>query len=228
MHPDGIVIALDGPAGSGKSSTARAVAAALRYRHLDSGAFYRAVTRAALDAGIPPESWERLTASEIAALDVSALPDETGYAMRIAGREAGEAIRSPEVNASVSRMAAVPAVREWLMGALRAAGARGGLVADGRDIGTVVFPDAELKVFLVCDPAERARRRLREQGLQAFADAEVEREVERLTGRDTADSTRAVAPLARADDAVLVDTTDLAFPEQVQAILRLAESRIRG
>jgi cytidylate kinase len=228
MHPDGIVIALDGPAGSGKSSTARAVAAALRYRHLDSGAFYRAVTRAALDAGIPPESWERLTASEIAALDVSALPDEAGYAMRIAGREAGEAIRSPEVNASVSRMAAVPAVREWLMGALRAAGARGGLVADGRDIGTVVFPDAELKVFLVCDPAERARRRLREQGLQAFADAEVEREVERLTGRDTADSTRAVAPLARADDAVLVDTTDLAFPEQVQAILRLAESRIRG
>jgi CMP/dCMP kinase len=228
MRADGIVIAIDGPAGSGKSSTAKAVAAALHYRHLDSGAFYRAVTRAALDAGIPPERWEGLTPEEVDALGVSASPDGRGYRISVAGRDATDAIRAPEVNALVSRMAAVPAVRDWLMGALRSAGERGGLVADGRDIGTVVFPDAELKVFLVCAPAERARRRLREQGHHEPEAAEIERETERLTGRDTADSTRAVAPLSRAGDAVLLDTTQLTFAEQVEAILRLARDAIRG
>ena len=228
MHADGIVIAIDGPAGSGKSSTAKAVAAALGYRHLDSGAFYRAVTRAALDAGIPPERWDSLTRAEIDALAIRAAPEGKGYRITIAGRDATEAIRAPEVNALVSRMAAVPTVRDWLMGALRNAGERGGLVADGRDIGTVVFPDAELKVFLVCAPEERARRRLREQGLSSADDAEVVREAERLTGRDAADSTRAVAPLAQAEDAVLLDTTAIAFDEQVRAILRLAEDAIRG
>ena len=228
MRADGIVIAIDGPAGSGKSSTAKAVAAALGYRHLDSGAFYRAVTRAALDAGIPAERWDSLTEAEIDALAIAAAPAGQGYRITIAGQDAAEAIRAPEVNAHVSRMAAVPAVRDWLMGALRSAGERGGLVADGRDIGTVVFPDAELKVFLVCAPEERARRRLREQGLHAPDAPEVERETERLTGRDAADSTRAVAPLARARDAVLLDTTSLTFQEQVEAILRLAEDAIRG
>ena len=228
MHEDGIVIAIDGPAGSGKSSTAKAVASALGYRHLDSGAFYRAVTRAALDAGIPTERWASLTEAEIDALAIRAAPEGQGYRISIAGRDASEAIRAPEVNALVSRMAAVPAVRDWLMGALRSAGERGGLVADGRDIGTVVFPEAELKVFLVCAPEERARRRLREQGLQAPDAPEVEREAERLTGRDAADSSRAVAPLLQAEDAVLLDTTQLTFAEQVEAILRLADDAIRG
>lgn len=228
MHADGIVIAIDGPAGSGKSSTAKAVASALGYRHLDSGAFYRAVTRAALDAGIPPERWDALTEAEVDALAITATPEGRGYRIAIAGRDATDAIRAPEVNARVSRMAAVPAVRDWLMGALRSAGERGGLVADGRDIGTVVFPDAELKVFLVCAPEERARRRLREQGVEAPAASDVERERERLTGRDAADSTRAVAPLLQAPDAVLLDTTGLTFDEQVREILRLAEDAIRG
>ncbi|MBW3630858.1 MAG: (d)CMP kinase [Gemmatimonadetes bacterium] len=223
-----MIIAIDGPAGSGKSSTASAVAAALQYRHLDSGAFYRAVTRAALDSGIPPERWAELTRDEVDALGVGAAPQGPAYRITIGGVDAMEAIRAPEVNAHVSRMAAVPAVRDWLFGALRSAGERGGLVADGRDIGTVVFPDAELKVFLVCAPEERARRRLREQGIDATDTTEIHRETERLTGRDTADSTRAVAPLARAADAVLVDTTGLEFDEQVNAILRLAEHAIRG
>jgi CMP/dCMP kinase len=228
MRPDGIIVAIDGPAGSGKSSTARAVAASLRYRHLDSGAFYRAVTRAALDAGIPPERWESLTPADVDALGVTATPAGGAYRLTIGGSDAGDAIRAPEVNALVSRMAAVPAVRDWLMGALRSAGQRGGLVADGRDIGTVVFPDAELKVFLVCAPEERARRRLREQGLEAPAADDVARETERLTGRDTADSNRAVAPLAQASDAVLLDTTGLSFDQQVDAILRLARDAMRG
>ncbi|HEV7588003.1 MAG TPA: (d)CMP kinase [Longimicrobium sp.] len=224
-HPDGIIIALDGPAGSGKSSTAKAVAAELGYRHLDSGAFYRAITHAALQAGIDADRWPALTESALDRLDVHGRPDAEGYTLTVAGAEVSAEIRSPAVNAQVSRMAAVPAVRSWLMGALREAGARGGLVADGRDIGTVVFPDAELKVYLVADPAERARRRLREQGTGEPSDEEVGAEAGRLLGRDEVDSTRAVAPLARAADAVEVDTTRLEFPAQVAEIVRLARAR---
>jgi cytidylate kinase len=225
QHADGIIIALDGPAGSGKSSTAKAVAAELGYRHLDSGAFYRAITLAALRAGIDAARWDALSPDELDRLDVHGRPDARGYTLTVAGEDVSAAIRSPEVNAHVSRMAAVPAVRTWLMGALREAGARGGLVADGRDIGTVVFPDAELKVYLVADPRERARRRLLEQGARDPSPGEIDAEAGRLQGRDEIDSTRAVAPLARAADAVEVDTTHLPFAAQVQEIVRLARAR---
>jgi CMP/dCMP kinase len=221
-------IAIDGPAGSGKSSTARAVAAELGYRHLDSGAFYRALTYAALDAGIAPERWADLDADGLARLGVDALPVDGGYTMRVGGRPVGEELRTPAVNAEVSRMAAVPAVRAWLLGALRRAGEGGGVVADGRDIGTVVFPDAELKVFLVADAAERARRRLAEQGSGTPSEAELRDEIGRQEERDRRDSSRAVAPLRRAPDAVQLDTTALGFDDQVQAILDLARVRLRG
>jgi CMP/dCMP kinase len=220
-------IAIDGPAGSGKSSTARAVARELGFRHLDSGAFYRTLTHAALAGGIEPATWEELGAAQLDALEVDALAVDGGYAMRVGGREVGKEIRTPAVNAQVSRMAAVPGVREWLLGALRRAGEGGGVVADGRDIGTVVFPDAELKVFLVADPAERARRRLAEQGLSAPTPYELREEVARQEERDRRDSTRAVAPLRRAPDAVRLDTTALAFDDQVQAIIDLARVRMR-
>lgn len=226
--PDGIIVAIDGPAGSGKSSTAKAVAAELGFRHLDSGAFYRAITLAALRAGIPVEEWDALSAERLAKLGVEAVPEAGGYRMHVAGEDVSQAIRSPEVNAHVSRMAAVPTVREWLLGALREAGERGGLVADGRDIGTVVFPEAQLKVFLVCSPQERARRRLVEQGQGDPSSADLEAEAARLTDRDRMDSGRAVAPLVRAPDAVLLDTTDLAFEAQVRAIVRLARDRAAG
>lgn len=225
-HRDGIVIALDGPAGSGKSSTAKAVAAELGYRHLDSGAFYRGLTLAALRDGVPVERWDELSPEQIDALGVSSAPAEGGYRILLDGEDCSTEIRSPEVNAAVSRMAAVPAVRHWLLGALRAAGEHGALVADGRDIGTVVFPDAELKLFLVCDPAERARRRLLEQGVTEPDDETVKEEAERLTSRDALDSSRAVAPLLRAPDAVLLDTTGLAFDAQVRLIVRLARERV--
>lgn len=224
----GIVVAIDGPAGSGKSSTAKAVAADLGYLHLDSGAFYRAITLAALEAGLPIERWPELTEEQLSRLGVGWFPAADGFHLRVGDRDATEAIRSPEVNAHVSRMAAVPAVRDWLLSALRSAGEAGGLVADGRDIGTVVFPDAELKVFLVCDPGERARRRLLEQGASAPADEEVAAERARLAERDRLDSSRAVAPLLRAADAVQLDTTTLDFPTQVRAITRLARERIRA
>lgn len=227
-RPDGLIIAIDGPAGSGKSSTAKAVAATLGYRHLDSGAFYRGITLAALRAGIEPGRWASLTPQELDALGVASVAGERGYRITLHGEDVSAEIRSAEVNAHVSRMAAVPAVRAWLLGALRRAGERGGLVADGRDIGTVVFPDAELKLFLVCAPEERARRRLREQGSGTPSEAEIRAETERLTARDRSDSERAVAPLRQAPDAVLLDTTDLDFTAQVGAIVGLARERISG
>lgn len=225
MREDGIIIALDGPAGSGKSSTARAVAAQLGYRHLDSGAFYRAITFAALRAGLQPDTWDALTRETLDRLDVRGEPSGAAYRMTVGGRDVTREIRAPEVNANVSRMAAVPAVRDWLMAALRAAGERGGLVADGRDIGTVVFPDAELKAFLVADAEERARRRLLEQGVDDLSPDAVRAEAERLRARDRIDSSRAVAPLVRAEDAVEIDTTGLDFQKQVEAVVRLARAR---
>lgn len=198
----------------------------MRYRHLDSGAFYRAITLAALRAGIDHGRWDSLSHEELMALAVDAAPTENGYQLRVQGRDVTAELRLPEINAHVSQMAAVPAVRYWLLGSLRRAGERGGLVADGRDIGTVVFPDAELKVFLTCAPEERARRRLGEQGHTTVTLDEIQEEVERLIVRDTKDSTRAVAPLLRAPDAVLLDTTELSFDAQVRAIVRLAQARI--
>jgi len=227
-HRDGIIIAIDGPAGSGKSSTARAVAAELGYRHLDSGAFYRALTLAALRAGFPPERWETLSPDDLERLDVQSVAEGNTFLMKVRGEDVTQAIRAPEVNAEVSRMAAAGPVRNWLLGALQRAGESGGLVADGRDIGTVVFPDAELKLFLVAAPEERARRRLLEQGHTDPDLALIRSEAARLTQRDMQDSSRSVAPLLRAADAVLLDTTGLSFGAQVRAIVRLARQPSRS
>ncbi len=226
-RPDGILIAIDGPAGSGKSSTARAVAAEMGYRHLDSGAFYRAITLAALRAQISPEEWGILTVDDLERLGVEGVPGGDGFRMMIGGSDVSQAIRASEVNAEVSRMAAVGSVRGWLLGALRRVGERGGLIADGRDIGTVVFPDADLKVFLVAAPEERAWRRLLEQGVANPGRNEIRDEVARLVDRDLRDSTRSVAPLLRAADAVLLDTSGLHFQTQVRAIVRLVRAAAR-
>jgi CMP/dCMP kinase len=220
-----MIIAIDGPAGSGKSTTARAVARLLGFRHLDSGAFYRAITLAVLDAGIPLERWPELTAEDLDALGVHARAGDGGYRLHIHERDVSEAIRAARVNAHVSHAARIPAVRDWLLGRLRAAAAAGDLVADGRDIGTVVFPDAEVKVFLVAEPRERARRRLAEQGIATPMPQELDAEVERLLSRDRIDSERTVAPLRQAPDAARVDTTALDFAEQVERIVALARAR---
>jgi cytidylate kinase len=221
-----VIIAIDGPAGSGKSSTARAVARELGFRHLDSGAFYRALTWAAQQRGVHPDEWPRLSAADLDALEVSAEPAAGSFRMRVGGEDVAEEIRSAAVTAGVSAMARVPAVRDWLLDRLRAAGRASNLVADGRDIGTVVFPAADLKIFLVADPEERARRRLAQMGLN-LDPAAVEAEVGRILERDRIDSTREVAPLRAAEDAVVLDTTGLAFAEQVARIVELARARSR-
>lgn len=222
-----MIVAIDGPAGSGKSSTARAVAARLGFRHLDSGAFYRALTLAALEAGLEPDSWDRLGPRDLDRLAVHGKPGPGGFRLFIGDTDATDRLRSEEVNRLVSSMARVPAVRNWLLEGLREAATGVDLVADGRDIGTVVFPAADLKVFLVADPGERARRRLAERGLLTPAQAEIAGEAERLLERDRQDSERTVAPLRRAGDAVEIDTTKLTFAEQVDRIVALVAAARR-
>jgi len=220
-----MIVAIDGPAGSGKSTTAHAVARRLGFRHLDSGAFYRALTFAALRAGVPADTWDSLSMQELASFGIRAEPAAEGYRLFAWQEDITDQLRSPQVNAHVSRMARVPNVRRWLLDRLRAAAIGTDLVADGRDIGTVVFPDAQLKIFLVADLETRARRRLGQQGRRDLTVQDVAAEVERIAQRDRLDSERAVAPLRRAPDAVDIDTTNLTFKAQVDRIVELVNTR---
>jgi cytidylate kinase len=217
------VIAIDGPAGSGKSTTARAVAARLGLPHVESGALYRAVTLAALDGDVPFEG-QRLVALA-RSLPIRLDLTNTGFRPGIAGADVSQEIRSARVTADVSEVSAIPEVRTWVNEEVRAAVARHprGAVLDGRDIGTVVFPDAALKVFLTASPEARARRRLLQDGKPTDEET-VRGEIEALARRDAADSSRAVAPLRAAEDAVPLDTSDLSFQEQVERIVALARN----
>ncbi|MEJ2237280.1 MAG: (d)CMP kinase, partial [Gemmatimonadales bacterium] len=206
------------PAGSGKSTTAKAVARKLGLAHLDSGALYRSATLAVLDAGA------ELTGQKIVALARS-LPiglrlSEKGYRPEVAGVDVSREIRSDRVTARVSGVSALPELRQWVNQTLREAAALHpkGVVVDGRDIGTVVFPDAAVKVYLTADGDERARRRLRQLGRSTDSKS-VERANADIAERDRKDSTRAVAPLTKAEDAVLLDTTNLTFEEQVALVV---------
>lgn len=215
------IIAIDGPAGSGKSTTARAVAKTLGFAHVDSGAVYRACTLIALEQLGAPPAWTADSIVRAAQAKPLLVRTEQGsFEVLIAGANAEPAIRSAEVTAEVSRVATMSPVRDYVNGLLRAAAAQGGVVMDGRDIGTVVFPDAEVKVYMIAEPEVRARRRLKERG-ERVDRRSVERARGSLEERDTRDSSRSVAPLAMAPGAVLIDTTDLPFEKQVQRVVEL-------
>ena len=230
------VIAIDGPAASGKSSTASLVARRLGWVHLDSGALYRAITLGALDnlgergagSGSPWSAQQIVALAED--LPVRLVLVDDVFRPEVAGVDVAQAIRSERVTQRVSEIAAIPEVRHWVNVQQREAvqAHSRGVVVDGRDIGTVVFPDAPLKVFLTASPEERARRRLAERGGGGGGEAEVRREAELLAARDRADSTRAVAPLKAAADAVVLDTTRLSLEQQVQAVVALARTRLPG
>jgi len=207
------VVAIDGPAGSGKSTVARMVAEALGLPALDTGAMYRALTWAVLDARIDP-------ADAPAVIGVAhALDLDVGPPVRVAGRDVNDAIRTAEVSAAVSVVAAVPEVRARLVAAQREwIVAHGGGVVEGRDIGTVVAPDAVLKIYLVASEEERARRRQRQDdATEASGDLDATQEA--IRRRDRIDSTRAASPLAAADDAVVLDTTGLSVDGVVAEVL---------
>jgi cytidylate kinase len=199
-----MVIAIDGPAGAGKSTVARAVAAHLGFAYLDTGAMYRCVALAATQTGRPPEQVareSRISLSGRVLLD---------------GRDVTEAIRTPEVSQEASRISTDPAVREALVAQQQQLLRDGDWVAEGRDIGTVVAPHAGIKVFLTADPEERARRRARE----LHADESTVLHEQRR--RDEQDATRAASPLVQAPDAIALDTTGLSLDEVVERVLMLA------
>ena len=216
----GPVVTLDGPAGSGKSTTAREAARRLEYRHLDSGALYRALTFALLESSVPPADWPNLAEDEIRALGVGLEATADGFVVTRGGRALGDELRGGGVTASVSQLARLPAVRACLLDLQRSAGRAGRLVADGRDMGTVVFPAADVKIFLVADLEERARRRLLERDERVGPES-LSREAEAIAARDRRDSERAISPLARAQDAHLLDTTGLALADQVERVVEL-------
>jgi cytidylate kinase len=227
----GGVVAIDGPSASGKSSTARAVAEAIGFAHLDSGSLYRGVTlvglREAARRGRTGEDPLQVVGAEAilrAAEDRGLMlqPDGAGFAAYLEGEPVDAEIRGAEVTARVSAVSAVPVIREWINARLRAMVRAGrDVVVDGRDIGTVVFPDAELKIFLTASPETRAGRRISQRGAPVNPGG-VEEEAAALAARDLADSSRAVAPLKAAPDAVPLDTTAMAFADQVRFIVELA------
>ena len=223
----GPIVTLDGPAGSGKSTTAREVARRLGFRHLDSGALYRALTYALLEAGIDEAAWPELTQAEMDALGVDVVPAGERFDVLIGDRVVSDALRAPEVTSRVAKLAGLPATRASLLALQRGAGRFGDLVADGRDMGSVVFPDAAAKFYLVADLKERARRRLREEGVEHPNDQVVAAQAEEMAQRDRADSERAHSPLRRPSDAHLIDTTRLDFEEQVQTIVTWVERLTR-
>ncbi|MCS6807728.1 MAG: (d)CMP kinase [Bacteroidota bacterium] len=216
-----IVIAIDGPSGSGKSTTARRVAKELGYLYIDTGAMYRAVALAVLreDRALTNYDVEPIVRDYRLELVITPEGQRT-----ILGREdVTEELRSPKVTQLVSAVSALPVVREVLSKRQREMGRHGGVVMDGRDIGTAVFPDAELKIFLVASLEERARRRLAELGDTSLT---LEQMCQQLYERDKYDSERLISPLRRAPDAVEIDTSEMSIEEQTERIVQLARERI--
>lgn len=214
-----ITVAIDGPAASGKSTTARTVAERLGYCHLNSGLLYRAVTWAAMIQGWIDDPCR--FDSGVGDLRLALQRDPPVYRVLLGGREVGPELSSPGTASRVSEVAAAPIVRAKVLDLLRAEGARGGIVCDGRDIGTEVFPNAELKIFLLASPEERARRRLLDMGMEPTP-LRVRQEAETLRARDEADSTRLLAPLRKAADAIELNTTHMEPWQVVDRIVDLA------
>jgi cytidylate kinase len=213
------VIAIDGPSGAGKGTVSRAVAQALGLRHVDTGAMYRAVAWRASALGVALDD-----EASVKAVAESAHIDSSAESVVIDGVDVTRAIRTPEIDRAAASVARLPGVRAALVARQRLLGAGGGIVMEGRDIGTVVFPDADVKIYLDAAPDERARRRASDPahtgGPTAVSDVAT-----LLTERDRGDSTRALSPLYAAADAVRIDTTGRSIAEVVAEVLELVERR---
>ncbi len=215
-----IIIAIDGPAGSGKSTTARLVAQKLGYTYIDTGAMYRALTLKVLESNVDPNDEDSIV--KLAENTKIELVYENGNLKVILDEhDVSDKIRTPEVTSLVSIVSAQPKVRDIMVKKQRELGKNGGVVIDGRDIGTVVFPNADLKIFMTADVKERAKRRQKELRTQGF-EIEIEKLIKEIEERDELDSNREVAPLKKADDAIEIDTTNLTIDEQVEIVLKKA------
>ena len=220
-----IKIAIDGPAGSGKSTTAREVAKRLNYIHIDSGAMYRAVTLKAIKLKIPTEDSDRII--EIASsISLQFKNVDSQFFIYMNGKDISGLIRTPGISNAINSVAANPEVRKILVKKQQQLGRSGGIVMDGRDIGTVVFPDAELKIYLQADAKERARRRFDEFKSKGIV-ISFEKVLEEVNTRDNADLSRKYGPLKIAPDAIVIDTTRFTIEEQIEKVYRLAMVRIK-
>ncbi len=213
------VICVDGPAASGKSTVSKLVAKRTGYLYVDSGALYRIVTWLALEAEIDTSSSEAV-AEFVRRVRVDFTTREGRVAYEVRGEEPGDRIRTPNINAHVSPVSAVPEVRALVTGWLRGMRSLGNLVVEGRDIGSVVFPESPNRFYLDADPEERARRRLKEDVAKGFADkGAVEKVKESILNRDKIDSTRKTAPLMIPEGAMRIDTTELSIDEVAEKIV---------
>lgn len=218
-----IVVAMDGPSGSGKSSASKGVARALGLRYLDTGAMYRAMTWWMLTQGVPVGDAEAVAArAAVPTLEVGTDPDRPTIC--VDGADVSEPIRTRQVTNAVSAVSSVPAVRERLVALQREIIAAGGIVAEGRDIGTVVVPDAPVKVFLTASEETRARRRAKD--LADDPGATVAVTLAEQSRRDRLDSTRKASPLTKADDAMEIDSTELGLDEVIETVVRLVNRRL--
>jgi cytidylate kinase len=215
-----LIIAIDGPSGAGKGTVARAVAAALGYRHVDSGAMYRAVGWRAVRDGVPLDQEDA-----IAGLAARSAIEVTSARVTIDGEDVTRAIRTPEIDRAAAAVARLPSVRSVLVARQRDLGAGGAIVMEGRDIGTVVFPGADVKIYLDAAPEERARRRANDPS-HSGVPAAVADVATLLTERDEIDRTRTASPLYAATDAEVIDTTDKPVEEVVREVLKVVRSKV--
>jgi cytidylate kinase len=211
-----LIVAIDGPSGAGKGTVARAVAARLGYRHVDTGAMYRAVAWKAVHDGV-----DLSDEMAVAALGDRAAFDLEDGRIAIDGHDIRGAIRTPEMDKAATTVARHPAVRAVLVARQRAMGEGGGIVMEGRDIGTVVFPGADVKIYLDASPEERARRRATDPAHASSKGAQLSDVATALAERDKSDSTRAASPLTLAADAVVIDTTGVPIADVIESVLRL-------
>jgi cytidylate kinase len=217
--PRPLIVAIDGPSGAGKGTVSRAVAARLRYTHIDTGAMYRAVAWKAMQEGV-----DLFDGAAVASVGERAAFDLCDGRIGVDGHEVARATRTAEMHAAAAAVARHPAVRQVLVDRQRAMGASGGVVMEGRDIGTVVFPEADVKIYLDASPEERARRRSTDPAHRASAGAALSEIAIALAERDKSDSTRPVSPLAMAPDALHLETTGLGVDAVVDRVLAAVEA----